>query len=654
MEQYIFLFLFSDASSSDEVDDSDADPDFVPIGLIQKRKQTVSNPDDVIDTSDSENSPHVNESDQRQDLAADDTADDRIENSDVATDNHNDNVNRGTRKRRRNEASWVRNKKSIAYNTGKCKKLKGQERERAVKTGCTEKCRLQCKTKFSYDDRQKLCDEFWGMNSKLRRQDFIANNVTKIAKGRCTTTGPSKRKYTLKYFFSIAATPKIQVCQRFFLDTLDITERMVDYNMKKKNGDIPATIEKRDAKNKTSDETVAHIKAHINSFHKIESHYCRADTKREYLDPSLNIRQLHRLYQTKCETEGKSCVKEPIYRKIFNENFNLGFHVPSKDTCDLCTRQPLLQNPSPQDVEDHESHLRRKEQARRSKEEDKQNMSNEADYTVAEFDLQQVMVCPKINVASAYYLRKLNVYNFTVLDLQDSQGYCYCWNEYENNRGTNDIVSALWNWLQKQESKGLKKVIFYSDTCGGQNRNRIVLTAYLVFLENSSSIRCIEHKYFERGHSKMEADSMHSAISREFEHRNIYLPSGYMECMARANKKQPYKVSELNHGDVFDFESLNGQYVKKDAFSGIMKIHHIQCQKEKGDIIVRFAEEIGGEWEVKPFRKRGVATGCFKNVTIPKAYNKPCGIDKDKKADLAKLMQFIPNDCLHFFQTVTA
>lgn len=558
-----------------------------------------------------------------------------------------------SRKKARNEVKWKKNVKSFLYNSGKCKIRKGQVRERSIKAGCTEKCKInKCQTLFDPGERTKICEAFWAMNSKVRRQDYIANNVMKLEKKRATTEGPSKRKYSLKYFLKNGTGEKVKVCQRFFLDTLDITERMVDYTMKKKSAAVATAPVERVAKNKTSDETIDHIKAHINSFSRVESHYCRADTKREYLDPSLNIRQMFRLYKEKCEQEGRACVKESVYRNIFNTGFNLGFHVPSKDVCDFCARYALIQSPSPQDVMEHESHIRRKELARKSKEEDKRNVSNQNTFTIAEFDLQQVMTCPKLNVASAYYLRKLNFYNFTVLDLQDNQGHCFCWSEFESNRGTNDIASALWRWLLQQDARGLSKVILFSDTCGGQNRNRIFLTALIVFLDNASSITCIEHKFFERGHSKMEADSMHSAIARQFEHKDIYLPSGYMACMASANKKKPYTVTELKHEDVFDFDFINKKYMKQDAFNGIMKIHHILCQKEDGNTTVKFAEEIGGEWEVKSYRKRGIAAGCFKKLIIPKAYKTPCGIDKDKKSDLTKLMAFLPNDCQPFYQTV--
>jgi len=55
----------------------------------------------------------------------------------------------------------------------------------------------------------------------------------------------------------------------------------------------------------------------------------------------MNISKMYQAYIDECE---KSCIeskfqaKEWIYRKIFNEQFNLSFHHPYNDTCDECDR----------------------------------------------------------------------------------------------------------------------------------------------------------------------------------------------------------------------------------------------------------------------------------------------------------------------------
>ena len=78
--------------------------------------------------------------------------------------------------------------------------------------------------------------------------------------------------------------------------------------------------------NKTSDVDTDFVKEHIRSFPKYKSHYSRASNPhRQYLSPDLSITKMHVLYVDVCSTQGKHAVSEWVYRKIFNETFNLSF-----------------------------------------------------------------------------------------------------------------------------------------------------------------------------------------------------------------------------------------------------------------------------------------------------------------------------------------
>lgn len=54
-----------------------------------------------------------------------------------------------------------------------------------------------------------------------------------------------------------------------------------------------------------------------------------------------------------------------------------------------------------------------------------------------------------------------------------------------------------------------QKLIFYSDNCNGQNKNRFIYSMYMyivMFLDVSEII----HKFLTTGHTQMPVDSMHS------------------------------------------------------------------------------------------------------------------------------------------------
>ena len=95
------------------------------------------------------------------------------------------------------------------------------------------------------------------------------------------------------------------------------------------------------------------VKTHINSFPKMESHYCRKSTKRQYLASNLNITRMYELYKDQQKSKNKLFVRQAVYRTIFLTEFNLGFHIPKKDQCKLCTKFENLQHPTSEEIKEH-------------------------------------------------------------------------------------------------------------------------------------------------------------------------------------------------------------------------------------------------------------------------------------------------------------
>ncbi|KAK6182763.1 hypothetical protein SNE40_010374 [Patella caerulea] len=554
------------------------------------------------------------------------------------------------RKRKAEPSSWQRNIKSKTYNTGQRKSYNGHTTPRKVGETCAESCKLSCSSKFNADDRQIIFDAYWKTNSHERRRDFIVNHARKFAKRRSLTNGAPSRRANTVYYFLPCKSENVRVCKIFFLKTLDISDSTIRHNLEYFSAGFAVVAKPRKPVNKLPDADKQTVINHINSFPKIDSHYCRATTKRQYLDPTLSVNALYKLYITKCLEEKWNPVKESMYRYIFNTEFNLGFHNPSKDVCDTCSKYQLKKEGnvlSESDELQQIQHLKRKQQARTTKETDK--MVIDGSHITAVFDLQQVLTAPKLNVGSAYYLRKLNVYNFTILELQTHQGFCYTWNESEGKRGTNEIASALTCWLLEKDREGYTRVILYSDSCGGQNRNRLMCTALIHFLCNAKNIKIIEQKFFETGHSQNECDSMHSCIERQFSKSNVFLPSGFQQHMKNANKRKPYNISELGFDSFYDFDELNSRVFKQNAFAGIISTHHIIYSIDHKDVKVTFADEIGGMHCEKAYRKRGQPVN-LKSYVLSQAYNSQLNIDVQKRDDLLKLSEYLPKDCQNFYR----
>ena len=95
-------------------------------------------------------------------------------------------------------------------------------------------------------------------------------------------------------------------------------------------------------------------------------------------------------------------------------DFNLAFRKPKKDQCNYCVKFTNMSEAEKEtEFESYEAHLLRKEEVRVLKDQDKLLAKNNAQVHVVTFDLQKVLLSPKLNVGALYYKRKLSTYNLT-------------------------------------------------------------------------------------------------------------------------------------------------------------------------------------------------------------------------------------------------
>ena len=117
------------------------------------------------------------------------------------------------------------------------------------------------------------------------------------------------------------------------LNTLDINTARVNYAIKKKAVDKSDGRVRAISINKTAEEEVEFVKAHISKFPRHISHYCRHTSTKEYLGGVACIADMYRLYKDDCLANKVKPVSDSIYRRIINSQFNLSFDMPKSDTC---------------------------------------------------------------------------------------------------------------------------------------------------------------------------------------------------------------------------------------------------------------------------------------------------------------------------------
>lgn len=227
-----------------------------------------------------------------------------------------------------------------------------------------------------------------------KERQYLAPLIKVVPKARPRSAGAQSRRNVTKKYFLLKDGSEVQVCLGFFLSIFNISETFVRYIQK--NRDSSKMILSADKRVhhrpgiRRSDETRERIRNHIKSFPTVPSHYCRQSTVRQFLLGDLSIQIMHELYKKRCEEAQVTAEKYWLYREIFNTEFNLAFHVPRKNLCDHCYRfQNLSEENQEAEKDQHSEHLKRKEAARKLKNELKER-AKAGECHLLEFDLEAV------------------------------------------------------------------------------------------------------------------------------------------------------------------------------------------------------------------------------------------------------------------------
>ncbi|XP_067681124.1 uncharacterized protein [Haliotis asinina] len=417
---------------------------------------------------------------------------------------------------------------------------------------CQGKCKFKCAQKLSPEQRQKTFQSFWNL-SDSEKSHFYSKTINREQKKRSRVDGQNSRTFAYAYHL-FNGNDKYRVCKEFYLTTLSISQRRVSYFFENKvdpNTNVPTGGDCRgkSTRDRIPPEQKQGVRDHINSFPRVESHYCRASSRKEYLAQNLSLSTMYRLYREKCQLESRTAVLIHTYRNIFNQEFNLTFHVPKKDRCDRCEEYNMKSKHDDVDEElraEYLAHFQSKVATKQERDRDREDREK----LVVCFDLENVLSCPQANISSFFYRRKLSVYNLTAHCSLDSQGYCAIWNETQAGRGANEITSALISILTKiVEKHHPEHITLWSDSCVAQNRNAGITFALKDFMANHN-IKSIEQKFCEPGHSSIqEVDAIHSIIERQLKRSDVYSPLGIVRCMKLATERNPLDIIQLrqNH-----------------------------------------------------------------------------------------------------------
>lgn len=418
---------------------------------------------------------------------------------------------------------------------------------------------------FSEEHRQKIFSDFNGLGDIKLQREFIVRFVEqKVKKSTTKSIGESRRVYTNFFHLSLDGR-RVRVCRKMFVNTLGISDKIMRTSLQKLQDSGVLEEENRGGRNKAVAENDRlwrdNILKHINRFPRVESHYCRESSSREYLNGDLSISRMYQMFLNDLEPNAKKpCLS--LYRLVFR-SMNLSFHRPKKDQCGLCRIQKDGKEEEKVKIRDaYEKHILEKTAVRKLKEKNKTDAQCDSTIYSGCFDLQQVINLPISNDGSVFYKRRLSVFNLTLYDLGSRDCLCFTWHEGTSGRGASEIATAVFKTLKKyDEEKKIKSAYLFADGCGGQNKNSIMATALFYTVLNCENLKEISLRFFSPNHGQNEGDSAHSAINYAVKKAgDLFTPSQLVPVFRLARQKKPYQVYTLNFDDFLNFKKLSEDY----------------------------------------------------------------------------------------------
>lgn len=570
-----------------------------------------------------------------------------------------------TRKRQRNPKQWKSNVRKRLHQTGqeyinaRGKKIAAKN----VQSACAKSCRFKCATSVLPELRQSIFNTYYSLNmGSYAKKMFIIHNTKRQVTARPKTqrdeNDEAKRQFSFKYFFHVNDV-KVRVCKRFFLGTLNISQKPV-YNAHNEKSDCDTP--KADMRGKSEKCSRKHpvertdtIRKHILSFPLVQSHYCRAGSQKHYLEPGLTISKMYDLYVIFAEENDFDPLKKCMYYQIFETEFNISFHVPKKDRCDKCEAFKASEERGDTSQEQQLVALNHQENKKINKAERQKDRDGEIPTLL--FDMENVLLAPKANIGSFFYKSKLSYYNLTGWLSTTKTKYCAVWPETLSGRCGDDIASAFRKIVDTVlEENDLTELITWSDSCVNQNRNSMMASSVIQLMNKNPEVQAITMKYSTPGHSRVqEVDNIHSQIENTLKDKEYFSPIGLIRLMKTVNRKHPLRILQMNSSDFKDFSASTREFSFKDVpFTQLTSIRFTQSLHEIEYQINFNTPWINVNLNRKERKSRKSTEVKYKVCTLhePQTLNRNPKLPAKKIQDIVDMMPYMPSVDQNYFKDV--
>lgn len=519
-------------------------------------------------------------------------------------------------------------------------------------------CSLKCSQLVDIADRERLFNQFWGAGDFGARSMHLVNcvkNKKKVTDIEGTeNTNESGQRRAVPNEFLIFGT---EVCKKAILGILQINECRIKTALQKYWND--AVI--KDNRGKLSGGRNAlplskreEVMVHIASFPKYVSHYTRGKTESKYLSGELCLAKLYELYKK----EADSPASQSYYEDIFRHQFNLRFKKPKKDTCLKCDifavqRKTLVGSALKAAEETHDDHLLEANTLSTQMRNDLEAAKSDDSLETLTYDMQKTLPIPKLSTSIAYYKRQLNLYNLGIHSGSTGRGQFNLWLENEASKGTQEVGSCLKLHIESIV-KPIKKLILWSDSCGGQNRSIKLVLMMMHLLQNHRTLETISMRYLKSGHSFMPNDSefgeAESALKRL---DNIFTDEQYIEVMKGCRSENKFDVNRMSAASFFSVGTLESAITNRKIDTTREKVswlgtHEILITKSQPGILT-MGKRIGGPYQTVNIQKPRCPVD-FKDIVLCNLWPTGRPLSTEKVKDLRDLTKVVHPEYRDFYE----
>lgn len=246
---------------------------------------------------------------------------------------------------------------------------------------------------------------------------------------------------------------------------------------------------------------------------------------------------------------------------------------------------------------------------------------------------------------------------FSIHILKDNSAVFFVYEESEAGKGSNEVCSLLLKTYRSPKPKEECDFVFFSDSCGGQNRNHTVMR-FLSCL--SGQFKSDRHYLPHRGHSFLPNDR----------DDRFYTTKDVIRIIAsspQVQQRSRFEVTRVTHQDILNFKDPGFGLFKKSV---ICDEHKAIKQKKFKKLSFQIASFKDFEYTTPGIVKcrpliDGLVSYSFNlqsmkslNITklyfsnLRRAYRRRLPINVNKMEDLRKFEPYLPPKCKSFWNSI--